>query len=220
MTMKISNKLRAVRNPSLSLKEMVEAAAQRSAEAREKKAAKEKLTGKISLPVLTREWVLRNRQAGNTVAPVKLDVVILQKHLSKLTAQGVDPRAYLVWVIQNWSVVMREKFGWMKGDVPRIPAIRFLVKFAPEWLEAWQMRDRLAKLAGMTTKERLAQSKIEAGMTPETAMREIEGGREGKGTRGGTAGRVARRARPLVERERGQSGIAKTTGGTWGDWKD
>jgi len=70
------------------------------------------------------------------VAPWPRGTVAQVKEFAALTG---DPVSLMAFAVENWTQVVRDRFGWMtKNPPPRLPDVRFLMRHAPDFIEALQ----------------------------------------------------------------------------------
>ncbi len=85
----------------------------------------------------------------------KTDTVILRRYLlRKFGRNGTEAGRFIRWVAERWLTIRDEKFAWMNNTPPSVPSIRFLVRFAENFEDAWNDRERVERLASMSVRER------------------------------------------------------------------
>lgn len=63
---------------------------------------------------------------------------------------GANVPAFLTWAVTNWSHVVGQHLGWMRtSETPEFPNLRFLVAWAPRFVNAWQTGIRDARAWAM-----------------------------------------------------------------------
>ena len=175
MQKRLQERPAASRGLELSVSERMAMASKKFKEARERKMVKAKKSGIIPSLLLTKFWVGEvtklNRHYPCIVT--KRDIYILQSHAKMIHLAGLDAEEYLRWAITSWAKVLTAKFGWM-NDRPQYPSIRFLIRFKDEFQAAYANRDSIARQANMTPREKLVARKVDKGMDPEVAERQVE----------------------------------------------
>lgn len=106
----------------------------------------------------------------------KTDNVILRRYLSrKFGRNGAEAGRFIRWVADRWLTIREEKFGWMNNTPPSVPSIRFLVRFADQFEDAWNDRERIERLASMSVRDREVDRMIRRkGMSRQAAEAEAD----------------------------------------------
>ncbi|SEM06088.1 hypothetical protein SAMN04515666_1077 [Bosea lupini] len=82
---------------------------------------------------------------------------------------------FIDWIVTNWSIVLAERFEWMKRKKPpELPDLRFVLAFRHEFFAAYGRRSVDRYLESLSEHERtIRKSLLKDGLTHEHAMERL-----------------------------------------------
>jgi hypothetical protein len=82
--------------------------------------------------------------------------------------------SFLDWAVARWSVIRTVTFSWLHKNSAGVPSIRFFVKFSDHFEQAWASKKSLDRLAGLSSREREVELRVNRGVEREVAEKEVD----------------------------------------------